>query len=59
MDAWMNLKKMLEKIHFSDNDMLYIIGDVVDRGPRPIDATVHHEAQKYGITNGQSRRYDA
>lgn len=30
-------KKMLEKIHFSDNDMLYIIGDVVDRGPRPIE----------------------
>lgn len=28
--------KMLEKIHFSDADMLYVLGDVVDRGPHPI-----------------------
>ena len=26
---------MLEKIRFSDNDILYILGDVVDRGPEP------------------------
>ena len=25
--------KMLEKINFSDNDTLYILGDIVDRGP--------------------------
>ena len=25
--------KMLEKINFSNNDTLYILGDVVDRGP--------------------------
>ena len=25
--------KMLEKINFNDNDMLYILGDIVDRGP--------------------------
>ena len=25
--------KMLEKINFSDSDTLYILGDVVDRGP--------------------------
>ena len=25
--------KMLEKINFSDNDILYILGDIVDRGP--------------------------
>ena len=24
--------KMLEKIHFSDNDTLYILGDIIDRG---------------------------
>ncbi|WP_097006925.1 metallophosphoesterase [Lacrimispora amygdalina] len=29
-------KKMLNKISFSDNDILYIIGDVIDRGPEPI-----------------------
>lgn len=28
--------KMLDKIGFSDSDMLYILGDVVDRGPHPI-----------------------
>ena len=25
--------KMLEKINFGDNDYLYILGDIVDRGP--------------------------
>lgn len=29
--------KMLEKIHFSDDDILYIIGDVIDRGPQSIE----------------------
>ena len=28
--------KMLELINFSDTDILYILGDVVDRGPEPI-----------------------
>ena len=28
--------KMLEKINFSDSEMLYILGDVVDRGPHPV-----------------------
>lgn len=27
---------ILEKISFSDSDMLYILGDVIDRGPEPI-----------------------
>lgn len=26
-----NLKKLLEKAHFDENDFLYILGDVVDR----------------------------
>ena len=29
-------KKMLELIHFSEDDELYIIGDIIDRGPEPI-----------------------
>jgi len=28
---------LLEKINFSDNDELYIIGDVIDRGDKPIE----------------------
>lgn len=28
--------KMLEKINFHDSDMLYILGDILDRGPNPI-----------------------
>lgn len=28
---------MLEKIGFSDEDTLYVLGDVVDRGARPVD----------------------
>ncbi len=30
-------KAMLEKISFSDKDVLYILGDVVDRGEKPVD----------------------
>lgn len=29
-------KQLLQKINFSDSDMLYILGDAVDRGPEPI-----------------------
>lgn len=32
-DAFM---KMLERIEFSDNDILYILGDAIDRGPKGI-----------------------
>lgn len=28
---------ILEKIHFSDSDELFIIGDIIDRGERPVD----------------------
>lgn len=30
-------KKLLEKINFSDEDILYVLGDAVDRGPKPIE----------------------
>lgn len=29
-------KKILEKIHFSETDFLYVLGDVIDRGPEGI-----------------------
>jgi serine/threonine protein phosphatase 1 len=29
--------KMLEKIRFGDDDVLYVLGDVIDRGPQPIE----------------------
>lgn len=32
------LKILLEKMKFSDEDELYILGDVVDRGPNPVKA---------------------
>lgn len=28
--------EMLDKINFSDNDELYILGDIFDRGPQPL-----------------------
>jgi serine/threonine protein phosphatase 1 len=28
---------MLEKIEFADDDLLYVLGDVVDRGPQPME----------------------
>lgn len=30
---YMAYRKMLEKINFSDDDFLYVLGDVIDRGP--------------------------
>ena len=27
------VREMLKKIQFSDNDVLYILGDLIDRGP--------------------------
>lgn len=32
------LQTLIEKMHLSDKDWLYIMGDVVDRGPHPIKA---------------------
>lgn len=32
-----SLMKMLEKIQFSDEDELYILGDVIDRGPKSME----------------------
>ena len=32
------LKILLETMKFNDNDELYVMGDVVDRGPDPIKA---------------------
>ena len=32
---------MLKKINFQKSDELYILGDVIDRGPKPIDLLLH------------------
>ena len=29
--------KLLDKIHFSEKDTLYLLGDLVDRGPDPME----------------------
>ena len=29
-------RELLDKIAFSDNDVLYVLGDVIDRGPEPV-----------------------
>ena len=29
--------KLLDKIHFSERDTLYLLGDLVDRGPEPME----------------------
>lgn len=31
------LMQLLEKVSFSDKDMLYVLGDVIDRGPKSIE----------------------
>ncbi len=34
--AYNKFKKMLKKINFTDNDIMYVLGDVIDRGKEPI-----------------------
>lgn len=34
--AYEEYMKMLETIHFSRSDVLYVLGDVIDRGPEPV-----------------------
>lgn len=46
--------RMLEKIHFSDSDTLYILGDVIDRGADGIKILLDmmtHENMKFMIGN--------
>lgn len=39
---------MLEKIGFSDEDTLYVLGDVIDRGPQPI-ALLHDMSMRANV----------
>lgn len=39
-------QEMLAKINFSDEDTLYVLGDVVDRGPEPIRLLVDMSARE-------------
>lgn len=41
--------KMLEKIHFSDDDLLYILGDCCDRGPNSLDIYYYLQKHKKNI----------
>ncbi|MCI8660534.1 MAG: fructose-bisphosphatase class III [Lachnospiraceae bacterium] len=34
--CYVQYQMLLKKIHFTENDKLYVLGDVVDRGPEPI-----------------------
>ena len=46
--------KMLEKIDFKDEDTLYILGDVIDRGPKPLkilDYVIEHPNIKMLLGN--------
>ena len=36
---------MLEKIKFNQEDTLYLLGDLVDRGPEPVKILHHAAAQ--------------
>lgn len=34
--CYQEYREALEKINFNEQDTLYVLGDVVDRGPEPI-----------------------
>ncbi len=44
-------QKLLDKIHFSDKDLLYVLGDVIDRGPEPIKVLMDM-AQRFNVIPG-------
>ena len=41
------LKTLLAKMNFGEQDKLYVLGDVVDRGPEPIRALSDETAELY------------
>ncbi len=50
---------LLKKIKFTDKDTLYILGDVVDRGPEPIKILQDMMKRKNVVRfHWQSRIYD-
>ena len=49
-------EKMLEKINFNDNDKLFVLGDMVDRGGDLSLLSKIHKLQSKGSYNGQSRK---
>ena len=49
--------KMLKKICFSDNDQMYVLGDVIDRGPDGIEIIKYVMSKHYAI-NRKSLTYD-
>lgn len=42
-----NFRKMLKKIKFTEKDILYILGDVFDKGYRPMPVELYFEILKY------------
>jgi serine/threonine protein phosphatase 1 len=30
-------KKLLKKINFTNDDTMYVLGDTIDRGPKPVE----------------------
>ena len=42
--------KLLEKIHFSERDTLYLLGDLVDRGPEPMEVVKDVMRRKNVVT---------
>ena len=44
--------KLLDKIHFSERDTLYLLGDLVDRGPEPMEVVKDVMRRKNVVTTG-------
>ena len=42
--------KLLDKIHFSERDTLYLLGDLVDRGPEPMEVVKDVMRRKNVVT---------
>lgn len=55
-DAFM---EMLNKIKFKDSDMMYIIGDVIDRGPKSVETLQYIMKQKNMVMLAGNHEYMA
>ena len=48
------LQLLLDRIGFNDNDELYILGDIMDRGPNSIDIIHHYHRSEEHTSELQS-----
>ena len=47
MEIWKHLQRLLEKVGFGEDDVLFFVGDMLEKGPRSLDLS----ALRDGVCN--------